>query len=114
MKHYAQIDGAGVCVGLLETSGAPIDAPHMVEIQPGGARLGQRWTGAAWEDVAPTDAEAAQSELEGIDRATGMTRAMREALLSVAAKVGANVAYLQEQETKAAAARLRKQAGGKP
>lgn len=106
MKNYAEINQAGVCFAQLETSGE-IDAPHMVPIAPGDNRLGQKWTGEAWEVIAPTAAELAAKELQTIDQTTGMSRTMREAFIALGVKVGADVTYLQQQETKAAAARLK-------
>lgn len=105
-NHYAEVNPAGVCFAQLETSGE-IDAPHMVPIAPGDNRLGQKWTGDAWEVIAPTAAELAAAELQTIDKATGMSRTMREAFIALGVKVGADVTYLQQQETKAAAARLK-------
>lgn len=106
MKHYAEINAAGVCFAQLETSGE-IDAPHMIAIAPGENRRGQKWTGTAWEAVAPTAAELAALELAQIDSATGMSRTLREALIAIAGKTGADVTYLAAQETKAAAARAK-------
>jgi hypothetical protein len=104
MNHYAQINAMAVCVGLLETPGT-IDAPHMIAIDPGAVNLGQRWTGTAWENVAPTAAELAAQELANIDATTGMSRTMREAFIAIADKVAADVTYLKAQEAKAAIAR---------
>lgn len=108
MAHlYAQINAAGLVVAVSELAGQ-VDAPHMIELQAFDAGLiGQRWDGAAF--VAPAvDAKAqAAIELQAIDAATGMSRTLREVLIAVGAKVGADVTYLQQQETKAAAARLK-------
>lgn len=106
-KIYAQINPAGVCVGVSELSGK-VEAPHLIEIEAfDESLLGKRRNGDKWETVAPTEAELAALELAQIDAATGMSRTMREVLLALAAKVGADVAHLQAQETKAAAARAK-------
>jgi hypothetical protein len=107
LNTYAQINGAGVCVGLLETSGS-INAPHMIAVEGYDLTLiGKRWTGTAWEAVTQTEAEAAARELTQIDQATGMSRTLREALIAIAGKTGADVAYLAAQEAKAATARAK-------
>lgn len=109
MKHYAQINAEGVCFSRLKTHGT-IDAPNMIEVDGDADTMGKRWDGAAWQDVAkpaPTAAELAAAELQTIDKATGMSRTMREAFIVLGVKVGADVTYLQQQETKAAAARLK-------
>lgn len=106
MKHYAQIDAGGMCSGLLSTSGE-VDAPHMIAIAgPGAARIGQRWTGAAWVDVVDESAKA-EADLRQIDADTGMSRTMREAIIAIADKVGADAAFLKGKEAAAAAARLK-------
>lgn len=110
LKFYAQISAAGLCVGMLET-GSAIDAPHMIPVAPGDDRIGQRWDGQAWNAPVPTNAEQADAELRQIDEQTGMARTLRETLIAVAKKVGADVAFLEAQEAKAAAARLRRKAG---
>lgn len=108
MKAYAQIDAAGLCVGVSELAGQ-VQAPHMVEIDRAEPfYLGKLWTGKAWTDApaeVPTEAQKAAADLAAVDAATGMPRTMREALLSIAVKVGADVPFLAEQEAKAAAAR---------
>lgn len=107
LNHYAQIDGAGKCVGELSTPGE-INAPHMIAVDGTQAPyIGKRWTGSAWQAVAPTEAEAAALELVQIDQATGMSRTLREAMIAIAGKTGADVTYLAAQEAKAAAARAK-------
>ena len=105
-NRYAEINAAGVCFAQLDTTGE-IDAPHMIKIGDDENRRGQKWTGVAWIDVVVSEREAAALELNAIDAATGMSRTMREAFIALGVKVGADVAYLQQQETKAAAARLK-------
>lgn len=108
MKAYAQIDAAGLCVGVSELAGA-VKAPHLIAIDAAGPQfLGKKWDGAAWVDApaeVPTDAQKAASDLAAVDAATGMSRTMRETLIAIAGKVGADVAFLAAQEAKAAAAR---------
>lgn len=107
MKRYAEINAEGVCVAELETA-TTITAANMIEVSgPLGAFLRKRWTGTAWQTVAPTEAELAAAELVQVDQATGMSRTMREAFLAIAGKVGADVTYLAAQEAKAAAARAK-------
>lgn len=108
MKAYAQIDAAGLCVGVSELAG-PVQAPHMIEVERAEAfYLGKKWAGGAWTDAPAevlTEAQKAAADLAAVDAATGMPRTMREALLSIAVKVGADVPFLAAQEAKAAAAR---------
>lgn len=107
MTTYAQINAGGVCVGLLDTPGT-INAPHMIAVADyDQALIGKRWTGAAWVAVVPTEAELAALELAQIDQATGMKRTLREALIAIAGKTGADITYLAAQEAKAAAARAK-------
>ena len=106
MKTYAQINAAGVCVGLTEAADT-INAPHMIAINPGEAQIGQRWTGKAWETPEQTAQELAQKELEAIDKEMGMPRALRELLIGIADKVGADATYLKAQEARAAKARAK-------
>lgn len=108
--RYAQINGAGICVGVSELGGK-VDSPTMIELAPGAAPIGKRWDGAAFVAVAAvplSDAEAASVELEQIDRDTGMSRTAREVFIAIAKKVGADVAYLEGKETAAKAARVRR------
>lgn len=110
MKAYAQINAAGLCVGVSELAGE-VDAPHMIAIDKAEPiYLGRKWTGAAWTDAppdVPTEKQLAASELQAIDRDTGMTRTLREALIAIAGKVGADVAFLATKEAAAAAARAK-------
>lgn len=110
MKRYAQIDAAGLCMAVSDLSGE-VDAPHMIPVTGEPlAYLGKKWAANAWADVPaelPTEKQMAAAELQAIDAATGMSRTMREAFIALGVKVGADVAYLQQQETKAAAARLK-------
>lgn len=104
MNHYAEINAAGICFAQLQTTGE-IDAPHMIAVAPGENRRGQKWTGAAWEVTAPTVAELAALELQAIDAATGMSRTLREVLISIGTKTGADVAFLAAKEAAAVVAR---------
>jgi len=106
-KIYAQIDPSGLVLGVSQLSGQ-VDAPHMIELQAFDASvIGKKWDGLAFIDVPPDAKVLAAAELLAIDAATGMSRTMREAFIALGVKVGADVAYLQQQETKAAAARLK-------
>ncbi|HEY0955911.1 MAG TPA: hypothetical protein VGE36_14200 [Roseateles sp.] len=107
MNHYAEINAGGICFAQLATDGV-IDSPTMVLNQGGEKRIGQRWTGAAWVVVDKTAAEKADEELRAIDVGTGLSRSAREVLIAVGKKVGADVAYLEAQEAKAAAARAKR------
>lgn len=110
MKAYAQLDAAGLCVGVSELAGE-VNAPHMIEIENAESiYLGRKWTGAAWTDapaVVPTEKELAAAALLTIDRETGMTRTLREALIAIAGKVGADVTFLATKEAAAVAARAK-------
>lgn len=106
MKHYAQKDATGRIFSTLQTTEA-IDHPDMIEVQPGLEVLGKRWNGAGFDAIAPTVADTAAAELEAIDRETGMGRTMRDAVLTIAAKVGADVPFLAAKEKAAAAARAK-------
>lgn len=102
--RYAQIDGAGLVVGWLDTDGT-VNEPNMIECQGGPELIGHRWDGAAFVAPVVTDADLARAELVQIDRDSGMPRLLRETLLAIA---GASApAKLVEHETKAAAARAR-------
>jgi hypothetical protein len=104
MNHYAEIDGGGVCFAQLQTE-ATLALPTMI-LNPGGARrIGQRWDGAAWQDVPLTVKEQAKLELDQIDRDTGIPRALREVLIAIGTKTGADVAYLAGKEAAAGIAR---------
>lgn len=107
MQAYARINGAGVCVGVKQVGGK-IDQPDHIELPDyDESVIGKRWTGQAFESQAVTVAEAAALELAQVDQATGMSRTLRETLLTLAAKVGADLPYLAAQEAKAAAARAK-------
>lgn len=108
-KRYAQIDATGICVAVSDLAGE-VNAAHMIEVADDAQPMGQKWTGKAWaapaaKTKAEADKEAAQAELARIDAETGMPRALREALLIMAAKSGAELPFLDAQEVKAAAAR---------
>lgn len=48
---YAQIDGTGRCVGVIDTH-QPIDAAHMVAVASMDITLlGRYWNGSAWQDA---------------------------------------------------------------
>jgi hypothetical protein len=100
-KIYAQLDGAGVCVAITETSGI-IDAPNVREVADGNAVIGKRWDGAQWLAVVDRkrDIDAA---LAAIDRQSGMGRLLRETLIAI----GGNAvpAILKTHENSAAALR---------
>lgn len=104
---YAEINAEKFCTGLLETTGS-IKAAHMIEVENyDKALLGQRWTGTAWETVAPTEEDKAKDELEKVEREAGMNRAFREALLIIGEKLGVELPRLQKQENRAKAARAK-------
>lgn len=47
--QYAQIDPAGVCVGVIDTD-RPIDAPHMIPIPAADpAYIGRTYADGAWQ-----------------------------------------------------------------
>lgn len=52
MPTYAQIGADGVCVAVSHLSGVVV-APHMIPIADDESPVGQRWTGAGWDDVLP-------------------------------------------------------------
>lgn len=107
MKRYAQINPAGLCVGVSELAGEVL-AADLIEIEAFDvALIGKRWDGAAWLAVVPTEKELAAAELQAIDAATGMTRTLREVLIAIGGKVGADVAYLAGKEVAAVAARAK-------
>lgn len=102
MKNFAQINASGVCVAVLQTAGK-VSEPNMIALADGEGlrRLGQRWNGETWEQPAPTAQEIAALELMQIDQQTGMNRTMRETMISIAEKAGANVDYLKTKEAQA-------------
>lgn len=106
LNRYAEIDALGVCFALLDSTGTT-EAEHMVPIAPGEDPRGQRWTGQGWEAKAPTEKDKAASDLQTIDRETGMTRTLRETLIAIAGKVGADVTFLATKEAAAVAARAK-------
>ena len=105
-NHYAQINAGGICVALLASSGTT-NAANMVAIAEGAAKLGQRWTGAAWEDVAPNAKDLARAKLAQVDAETGMSRLLRETLIALADKNGTVVTFLKAKEAEAAAERAK-------
>lgn len=103
MKTFAQINASGVCVAVLQSAGE-VDNPQLIALDGEGfdlGKLGQRWTGKAWEQVAPTAKEIAALELMKIDQQTGMNRTMRETLIALADKTGTDVAFLKAKEAAA-------------
>lgn len=106
LRHFAEIDGQGVCFALLSTTGEVV-SPTMIEVAEGENRLRQKWNGTDWEAVVPSEAETAAAALALIDAQTGMSRSMREALIAIGGKVAANVTYLQTKEAEAATLRTK-------
>lgn len=106
MYHYAEINGGGVCFAQLTTEAA-IDSPSMIPNPGCVRRIGQRWTGQAWEVVAPKVEELAAAELAKIDADTGMPRTLREVVIAMADKLGADAAFLKAKEAAAAVARAK-------
>lgn len=107
MKKYAQLNASGIVAAIVETSGEIPTSATIIDADGFDPRLGQSWDGVQFADVAPTPAETAKAELLKIDRDTGMARTMREALIAIGEKVGANVAYIKTKETEAATHRAK-------
>jgi len=107
MKFYAQLDAAGLVVGVSQLSGEVV-SPDLVELPTfDESKLGQvfnRQAGTFGPRV-KTEKELAAEELQAIDAATGMGRTMREVLIALAAKSGADVSYLAAKEAAAVVAR---------
>ncbi len=112
MNNYAQINAGGVCFAQLGTS-AVIDSADMVQIGEGENRLRERWTGEAWEIVPPSEKEAAIAGLLAIDAETGLSRTLREAIISIGKKVAADVSLLEAKEAEAVALRVKAKAESK-
>lgn len=106
MGKYAQLDQSGRVVAVTKSAG-DIDHPNIVPAPISGDVLGMVWTGAEFVARSKTEKEAAAADLVDVDTKTGMPRTMREALIAIADKVGADVAYLKAEEARAAAARLK-------
>jgi hypothetical protein len=105
MKNaYAQINAAGVVVGILDTDGT-INAPHMIAAASADpALIGKKWDGVAFVDFVDTKAAAA-AKLAEIDSKSGMSRLMRETLVKLLG--AAAPATLTAYETQAAAERAK-------
>lgn len=108
MKTYAQLSADGVCFAELETH-EDSDGPQGQNIieTDGMGKIGQRYEDGKWVPVVPTVAEQVVKDLSRIDAATGMGRAMREALIAIGDKVGADVSFLRTKEAEAATLRGR-------
>lgn len=106
MKKYAQLTG-NIVTAIVETDGDMPLTATILDADGHDPKLGQAWDGLQFADVPETKAESAKKSLLAIDRDTGMQRTMREALISIADKVGANVAYLKTKETEAATHRTK-------
>lgn len=105
--RYAQLGEGGICIGVSTLAGQVL-APGLIEIANGVDPTGKRWNGAAFEDVpavALTAKQQAQLELDQIDRDTGIPRSLREVLVAIGTKTGADVAYLAGKEAAAVIAR---------
>lgn len=107
VKFYAQLDAAGNVVGVSQLAGEVV-APDLVELPDfDQSKLGQvfnRQAGTFGPRV-KTEKELAAEELQAIDAATGMTRTLRETLIAIAGKTGADVSYLAAKEAAAVVAR---------
>lgn len=109
LKFYAQLDAAGNVVGVSQLAGEVV-SPDLVELQSYDlSKLGQVFDRQArtFGPRVKTEKELAAEALQAIDRDTGMTRTLRETLIAVATKVGADVAYLSAKEAAAAAERAK-------
>ena len=107
LKHYAQINAAGLVVAVSQLAGE-VDSSDLIELQDyDTGKLGQVFDRVAgtFGPRVKTEKELAAEELQAIDAATGMSRTMREVLIAIGTKTGADVAYLATQEGKAVAAR---------
>lgn len=102
-KQYAQIDGTGLVIAALETSGS-VDSPNMIPAPDAFSLVGKRWTGAAFIDNADAKPSAV-AKLAEIDAKSGMSRLMRETLMTLAG--AAAPATLKNYETQAAAERAK-------
>lgn len=110
MNKYAQINEAGECVAMLETSGT-VEADHMIEVNDEEDRIGQEWNGKTWKKAKPTADKLARQELDKIDQETGMNRNIRKLLIAIADKVGADTSFLKDQEDRAEKARAKLKGG---
>lgn len=106
MKKYAQLTG-NIVTAIVETDGEMVLTATVLDADGHDPKLGQAWDGMQFADVLETQSEAAKKNLLSIDRETGMQRTMREALIAIADKVGANVAYLKTKEAEAATHRTK-------
>ena len=107
MKKYAQLNGSGIVSAIVETSGEIPTSATIIDADGHDPKPGQAWDGVQFSDVAPTQSETAKADLLKIDRDTGMARTMRETLIAIGEKVGANVAYIKTKETEAATHRAK-------
>lgn len=105
--RYAQIDAAGNVVGdswLWE----PVNDQNLKPLQENDpSPMGKVWNGAAFVARVKTVKEQAAEDLQAIDASTGMSRTLREVLISIGQKTGADVAFLASKEAAAAAARAK-------
>lgn len=107
LKFYAQLDAAGNVVGVSQLAGEVV-SPDLVELQSYDlGKLGQVFDRQArtFGPRVKTVKEQAAEDLQAIDASTGMSRTLREVLISIGQKTGADVAFLAAKEAAAAAAR---------
>lgn len=102
MPIFAQIDAASVCITIKESS-EPIDQHDHIEIPDFDQSLiGKRWDGTAFGPVPSSPSDVVAAALQRIDTDTGTSRTLREALISIGAKTGADLSYLAAKEAQAA------------
>lgn len=102
MPIFAQIDDASVCITIKE-SNDPIDQHDHIEIPDfDHSLIGKRWDGTAFWSVQPSPAVVVAAALQRIDAETGTSRTLREALIAIGLKTGADLSYLAAKEAQAA------------
>ncbi len=104
MREYAQHDAVGRVFSVVR-SGVPVTGANIVPVPDGVDVLGMVWNGANFVPYKPGPKELAIAVLADVDQKTGVQRAMREALLIIGDKIGADLSYLRSEEARAAAAR---------
>jgi len=102
MPKFAEIDASGVCIGIKETVDH-VDQVNHIEIENfDESLLGKRWDGTAFLSVQPSPAVVVSAALQRIDAETGTSRTLREALIAIGLKTGADLSYLAAKEAQAA------------
>lgn len=102
MPKFAEIDASGVCIGIKETVDH-VDQVNHIEIEEfDESLLGKRWDGKSFLSVPSSPSDVVAAALQRIDTETGTSRTLREALISIGAKTGADLSYLAAKEAQAA------------